>query len=337
MLSLVKTLCRWYWTVRGLMNSRVLISGLDSPSLASRATWASWVVRTALASSARVPAAPHRAPPAPGSCPPVPPRPAGQARRTRCAGPQALGRVFATAVGGHLRAPLQPDAPEDKSPDHKARPTQQTLVSRSDPRPWRSANARSPSATRNRIRKDVFTPFLPHVDVVLRSPSFACSVRWRPLQSTALAQGRWPRLFGLRRALPATTRRTAWVAIPGTPSGRTPAAMQRLSRRRSRPRRRRAQRPAPVHLRPDPPVNGNSPGSPSLSSRSSHVSWRRDITGGGHRDRTPRHCFASPGCASPLRRLGRRSGRVCLPAGGRCGDGRCRWQMMAARFRSAPG
>ena len=26
--SLVKTLRRWYWTVRGLMNSRVLISGL---------------------------------------------------------------------------------------------------------------------------------------------------------------------------------------------------------------------------------------------------------------------------------------------------------------------
>jgi hypothetical protein len=42
--SLVKTLRRWYWTVRGLMNSRVLICGLDSPSPASRATWASWVV-----------------------------------------------------------------------------------------------------------------------------------------------------------------------------------------------------------------------------------------------------------------------------------------------------
>jgi hypothetical protein len=32
---------RWYWTVRGLMNSRVLASGLDSPEQASRAIWAS--------------------------------------------------------------------------------------------------------------------------------------------------------------------------------------------------------------------------------------------------------------------------------------------------------
>jgi hypothetical protein len=38
--SLVKTLRRWYWTVRALMNSRVLISGLDRPSRASRAIWA---------------------------------------------------------------------------------------------------------------------------------------------------------------------------------------------------------------------------------------------------------------------------------------------------------
>ena len=36
--SLVNTLLRWYWTVRTLMNSRLAISGLDSPSLASRAT-----------------------------------------------------------------------------------------------------------------------------------------------------------------------------------------------------------------------------------------------------------------------------------------------------------
>ena len=42
--SLVKTLPRWYWTVRALMNSRVPISGLDSPSRASRAIWASWAV-----------------------------------------------------------------------------------------------------------------------------------------------------------------------------------------------------------------------------------------------------------------------------------------------------
>ena len=39
--SLVKTLRRWYSTVRGLMNSRAPISGLDRPSRASRAIWAS--------------------------------------------------------------------------------------------------------------------------------------------------------------------------------------------------------------------------------------------------------------------------------------------------------
>ena len=36
--SLAKTLRRWYWTVCALMNSLVPISGLDRPSLASRAT-----------------------------------------------------------------------------------------------------------------------------------------------------------------------------------------------------------------------------------------------------------------------------------------------------------
>src|ERR1700757_771863 len=51
--SLAKTLCRWYWTVRALMNSRAPISGLDRPSLASRATWASWVVSTSLALAVR--------------------------------------------------------------------------------------------------------------------------------------------------------------------------------------------------------------------------------------------------------------------------------------------
>jgi hypothetical protein len=35
--SLMKTLPRWYWTVRGDRNSRVPISGFDSPSAASRA------------------------------------------------------------------------------------------------------------------------------------------------------------------------------------------------------------------------------------------------------------------------------------------------------------
>jgi hypothetical protein len=38
---LVKTLRRWYWTVRALMNMRTPISGLDRPSRAIRAIWAS--------------------------------------------------------------------------------------------------------------------------------------------------------------------------------------------------------------------------------------------------------------------------------------------------------
>jgi hypothetical protein len=42
--SLAKTLPRWYWTVRALMNSRAPISGFDRPSRASRATCASWPV-----------------------------------------------------------------------------------------------------------------------------------------------------------------------------------------------------------------------------------------------------------------------------------------------------
>ncbi len=41
MSSLPKTLWRWYSTVRGLMNSRAPISGLERPSRASRAIWAS--------------------------------------------------------------------------------------------------------------------------------------------------------------------------------------------------------------------------------------------------------------------------------------------------------
>ena len=41
MSSLVKTLCRWYSTVRGLMNRRAPISELERPSRANRAIWAS--------------------------------------------------------------------------------------------------------------------------------------------------------------------------------------------------------------------------------------------------------------------------------------------------------
>jgi len=39
--NLVKTMRKWYWTVRALMNNRVPISGFDRPSRASRAIWAS--------------------------------------------------------------------------------------------------------------------------------------------------------------------------------------------------------------------------------------------------------------------------------------------------------
>ena len=42
----MKTLLKWDWTVRALMNRRAPISGLDSPSLASRATWVSWAVNS---------------------------------------------------------------------------------------------------------------------------------------------------------------------------------------------------------------------------------------------------------------------------------------------------
>src|SRR2546423_15315300 len=44
MSSLVKTLCRWYSTVLGLMNSCGPISGFERPSLASRAVWGSLAV-----------------------------------------------------------------------------------------------------------------------------------------------------------------------------------------------------------------------------------------------------------------------------------------------------
>jgi hypothetical protein len=42
--SLMKTFFRWYWTVRALRNNRAPISGLDSPSRAIRAIWASCAV-----------------------------------------------------------------------------------------------------------------------------------------------------------------------------------------------------------------------------------------------------------------------------------------------------
>ena len=52
--SLLNTLRRCHSTVRGLMNSWVLISGLDSPSRASLAMCASWAVSSATASTVRL-------------------------------------------------------------------------------------------------------------------------------------------------------------------------------------------------------------------------------------------------------------------------------------------
>jgi hypothetical protein len=57
--SLVKTLPKWYWTVRGDRNSRVAISGFDSPSAASQAICASCVVSSAVAVTGRLRAVGH--------------------------------------------------------------------------------------------------------------------------------------------------------------------------------------------------------------------------------------------------------------------------------------
>src|SRR3954453_5950359 len=52
--SFVKTLPRWYSTVRGLMKSRAPISGLERLSRASRATCSSWAVRSSRVSGVRL-------------------------------------------------------------------------------------------------------------------------------------------------------------------------------------------------------------------------------------------------------------------------------------------
>jgi hypothetical protein len=54
MASLLKTLAKWYWTVRAEMKSRAPISGFDRPSRASRAIWDSWGVRLMLVSALRL-------------------------------------------------------------------------------------------------------------------------------------------------------------------------------------------------------------------------------------------------------------------------------------------
>ena len=54
MFVLVKTLCRWYSTVRGLMKSRAPISGLEWPSHANRAICASCAVSWLIVSTVRL-------------------------------------------------------------------------------------------------------------------------------------------------------------------------------------------------------------------------------------------------------------------------------------------
>ena len=54
MSSLVKTLRRWYSTVRGLMKSWAPISGFVRPSTASRVTCSSWAVSSWYVSTVRL-------------------------------------------------------------------------------------------------------------------------------------------------------------------------------------------------------------------------------------------------------------------------------------------
>jgi hypothetical protein len=51
--SFEKTLRKWYWTVRGLMNNLAPISGFESPSRANIAIWISCEVSSSLVSTLR--------------------------------------------------------------------------------------------------------------------------------------------------------------------------------------------------------------------------------------------------------------------------------------------
>ena len=92
--SLVKTLPRWYWTVRALMNSCAPISGFDRPSRASRAIW----VSCGVSSLARLGGC---------ACAPSPRWPAargGRARRTPPCRSRRTGRGRCAAARARRRA-----------------------------------------------------------------------------------------------------------------------------------------------------------------------------------------------------------------------------------------
>ena len=96
MSSLMKTLRRWNWTVRGDRNSRVPISGLDRPSAASPAIWASCAVSSTVVVTARLPVVP---PAARGARGPPPSRDCSIGHRARWPGARRFARVPVRAAG----------------------------------------------------------------------------------------------------------------------------------------------------------------------------------------------------------------------------------------------
>ena len=96
--SLAKTLPRWCWTVRGLRNSRAPMSGLDSPSRASRAIWVSW----------RPEHQPHRLRPQP------PPDQPQHLRRGPVQPLLIIDDAHQRPLPRHLR-----QQPQDRQPDHQ--------------------------------------------------------------------------------------------------------------------------------------------------------------------------------------------------------------------------
>jgi hypothetical protein len=114
MSSLMKTLRRWNWTVRGARNSRVAISGLDRPSAASRAIRGARRLslgqqRPALASRSPAPNRCRR----PGPSPPADPGHHLPARHSRC------GRRPRSVQAASDRPPGPPRLPDAAGPAHR--------------------------------------------------------------------------------------------------------------------------------------------------------------------------------------------------------------------------